>query len=144
MLGASGTDSPELPASLRDRLQSDPRPADASGQRAGPVELEAAGRRFVLTPIGRVGDGELLVTIEVSTDAAQEDKLRARFGLTARECEVLVWITRGKSNRDIGDILDLSPRTVNKHLERIYVKLGVENRASAAAIALGALGDRAA
>jgi DNA-binding CsgD family transcriptional regulator len=42
--------------------------------------------------------------------------LRARFGLTARESEVLLWVARGKSNRDIGEILELSPRTVNKHL----------------------------
>ena len=58
--------------------------------------------------------------------------LRQHFSLTARESEVLEWIAKGKSNRDIGDILGLSSRTVNKHLEQIYVKLGVENRASAA------------
>jgi DNA-binding CsgD family transcriptional regulator len=45
---------------------------------------------------------------------------------------VLLWVARGKTNRDIGTILDLSARTVNKHLEQIYVKLGVENRAAAA------------
>ena len=53
--------------------------------------------------------------------------------------EVLLWIARGKSNRDIGDILGLSPRTVNKHLEQVYAKLGVENRASAAIKAVQAL-----
>jgi len=46
---------------------------------------------------------------------------------------VLLWLSRGKANREIGQILDISPRTVNKHLEQIFVKLGVENRASAAA-----------
>jgi DNA-binding CsgD family transcriptional regulator len=46
---------------------------------------------------------------------------------------------RGKSNRDIAEILELSPRTVNKHLEQIYEKLGVENRTAAAAIAMRAL-----
>ncbi len=56
-----------------------------------------------------------------------------------RESEVLLWIAKGKSNRDIGDILGLSARTVNKHLEQIYVKLGVENRASAAVMAANAL-----
>ena len=45
---------------------------------------------------------------------------------------MLLWIAKGKSNRDIGEILGLRARTVNKHLEQIYVKLGVENRASAA------------
>jgi DNA-binding CsgD family transcriptional regulator len=55
---------------------------------------------------------------------------------------VLKWIACGKSNRDIGEILGLSPRTVNKHLEQIYVKLGVENRASAAVMASRMLGPR--
>ena len=51
-------------------------------------------------------------------------------------------IARGKSNRDIAEILTLSPRTVNKHLEQIYAKLGVENRTSAAALAVRTLGVR--
>lgn len=54
--------------------------------------------------------------------------------LTPREIEVLSWLAKGKTNRDIGDILGLSPRTVNKHLEHAYAKLGVETRASAAAL----------
>jgi DNA-binding CsgD family transcriptional regulator len=70
----------------------------------------------------------------------EEAALRKRFALTGREAEVLLWIARGKSNRDIGDILGLSPRTVNKHLEQVYSKLGVENRASAAVMALKAIG----
>ena len=67
--------------------------------------------------------------------------LRERYALTGREAEVLLWIARGKSNRDIAAILALSPRTVNKHLEGIFTKLGVENRASAAVMAARALGD---
>jgi DNA-binding CsgD family transcriptional regulator len=51
-----------------------------------------------------------------------------------------LWIARGKPNRDIAEILALSPRTVNKHLEQIYTKLGVENRASAAVAATRVLG----
>jgi len=53
--------------------------------------------------------------------------------LTAREREVLEWIAAGKTDRDIADILGISPRTVHKHLQRIYEKLGVENRTAAAA-----------
>lgn len=53
--------------------------------------------------------------------------------LTQRETEVLTWVARGKTNKDIADILGLSPRTVNKHLEHAYVKLGVETRTAAAA-----------
>ena len=52
---------------------------------------------------------------------------------------MLLWISRGKPNRDIGEILNISPRTVNKHLEQIFVKLGVENRAAAAAAAVRTL-----
>jgi DNA-binding NarL/FixJ family response regulator len=72
-------------------------------------------------------------------DAGGEDKLAQGFGLTSREAEVLRWISRGKSNQDIAEILNISPRTAQKHLERIFAKLGVENRSSAAALALQAL-----
>lgn len=64
--------------------------------------------------------------------------LSERFQLTGREVEVLHWVACGKTNRDIGDILGLSPRTVNKHLEHVYVKLGVETRTAAAAVAMTA------
>ncbi|WP_213880209.1 response regulator [Pseudomonas sp. dw_358] len=65
--------------------------------------------------------------------------LGTRFQLTEREVEVLHWVTCGKTNKDIADILGLSPRTVNKHLEHIYIKLGVETRTAAASVALQAL-----
>lgn len=58
------------------------------------------------------------------------------LGLTRREKEILAWVTQGKSNREIGKILSISPRTVGKHLERIYPKLGVETRTSAAILTL--------
>jgi DNA-binding NarL/FixJ family response regulator len=58
------------------------------------------------------------------------------FSVTGREADVLLWIANGKTNREIGQILDMSPRTVNKHLEQVFKKLGVENRTSAAAIAI--------
>ena len=49
---------------------------------------------------------------------------------------MLIWLVRGKSNRDIATILNLSPRTVDKHLEAVFRKLGVENRTSAVALAV--------
>lgn len=51
--------------------------------------------------------------------------------LTARECEVLQWLSGGKTDKDIGQILGISSRTVHKHLQRIYEKLGVETRTAA-------------
>lgn len=51
--------------------------------------------------------------------------------LTAREREVLDWLGAGKTDKDIAAILTISPRTVQKHLQRIYEKLGVETRTAA-------------
>ena len=56
--------------------------------------------------------------------------------LTPREAEVLFWISRGKSNHDIGIILDAKTGTICKHVEHILSKLNVENRTSAAVVAL--------
>ena len=53
--------------------------------------------------------------------------------LTPREREVLAWLASGKTDRDIGDILAISRRTVHKHLQRVYEKLGVETRTAAVA-----------
>lgn len=89
--------------------------------------------------VGAIGADEFLFRLTSATRAAGDALLRQSFGLTEREAEVLLWIAHGKSNRDIGEILGLSPRTVNKHLEQIYVKLGVENRASAAVRAANVL-----
>jgi DNA-binding response OmpR family regulator/DNA-binding CsgD family transcriptional regulator len=64
------------------------------------------------------------------------DSVREQLGLTAREAEILMWVAYGKTNRQIGEILGISPRTVNKHLDHVYMKLGVETRAAATAIAI--------
>lgn len=53
--------------------------------------------------------------------------------LTRRETEVLQWVAEGKTNAEIGTILGMSPRTVQKHLEHIFEKLGVQSRTAAAA-----------
>jgi DNA-binding response OmpR family regulator len=82
--------------------------------------------------LGAIGADEHLFRLTAANRRPDDQTLRQHFPLTQRESEVLLWIAKGKSNRDIGDILGLSSRTVNKHLEQIYVKLGVENRASAA------------
>lgn len=101
-----------------------------------------AGDRVEISYVGRIAADEILLRLTPGAAAGDlETRLRTQFGLTPREAEVLLWIGHGKSNRDIADILGLSPRTVNKHLEAIYAKLGVENRAAAAAITVQALAD---
>lgn len=79
-------------------------------------------------------DHILLFLEESSTEVFLEPL--AHFGLSRRETETLSWIARGKSNPEIATILSLSVRTVHKHVEHIYLKLGVENRHAAMRIAL--------
>jgi DNA-binding CsgD family transcriptional regulator len=63
----------------------------------------------------------------------QVPNVAPRTKLTEREREVLSWIAKSKSNPEIAIILDVSRRTVEKHVERILAKLGVESRAGAMA-----------
>jgi DNA-binding NarL/FixJ family response regulator len=103
------------------------------GKRAPPMRL---------IYVGQIGPDEYLLRLLQGNVEDDRTLLRQKLTVTEREAEVLLWIARGKSNRDIAEILDLSPRTVNKHLEQIYSKLGVENRASAAALAVRTIGIR--
>jgi DNA-binding response OmpR family regulator/DNA-binding CsgD family transcriptional regulator len=92
--------------------------------------------------IGQIAPDEFLLRLVEGGVDDDRALLKQKLAVTEREAEVLFWIARGKSNRDIAEILQLSPRTVNKHLEQIYAKLGVENRASAAALTLRTIGIR--
>ena len=125
------------PADLSARLlagQGAPEPVTVAGTDGRPA------LRFA--HLGAAAPGETLFRLSLHDARPDEAVLQGRFPLTAREAEVLLWLARGKSNRDIAAILDLAPRTVNKHLETVFAKLGVENRASAAVLATRALGER--
>lgn len=98
--------------------------------------LEFGERRIEVSLVSRLGPDEILFRLAELDLRSEEQVLQQRLALTSREAEVLLWISRGKSNREIGEILAISPRTVNKHLETVFVKLGVENRAAAAARAV--------
>jgi DNA-binding response OmpR family regulator/DNA-binding CsgD family transcriptional regulator len=124
-----------VPGPLGDWLR---RTAAGEDTAAPPATLPTEDGTLHLSLLSRTGEGEFLFRVAAES-GGREAALRRRFALTGREAEVLLWIAQGKSNRDIGEILNLSPRTVNKHLEQIYQKLGVENRASAAVAALRAL-----
>lgn len=89
-------------------------------------------------PAGPGGEEDLdwLIVMREVSDTAVIDSMVHAFGLTAREAEVLYWVVKGKTNRDIGDILGSSPATVKKQLEHVFVKLGVETRTAAAGVAL--------
>ena len=106
------------------------------------VVAQENGRAIRITPVSALRPGEWLLRVGEHDRRSDAAILAQRLSLTAREAEVLLWVARGKANRDIGEILRLSPRTVNKHLETIFTKLGIENRASAAVVATRALGER--
>tara|TARA_R110000868_G_scaffold162903_3_gene394813 strand:- start:303358 stop:304281 length:924 start_codon:yes stop_codon:yes gene_type:complete len=83
------------------------------------------------------GEGaEKLIRLIDGQKGSDEEQLASAFNLTFREAEVLLWVTHGKSNKEIAEILDMSPRTVNKHLEQVFIKLAVENRTAAATMSV--------
>ncbi|MGK7651949.1 response regulator [Roseovarius sp. B08] len=95
--------------------------------------------RLSLVYLGQV-QGETVVRLkEVETAISEDAQLAQTFALTTREAQVLLWLSHGKTNRDIAEILSLSARTVNKHLEQVFHKMGVDNRTSAAVLADRAL-----
>ena len=98
-----------------------------------PLHAKSAGLELHLTIARR--QRELLILLEEKSEEGTASL--DHYQLTPRELDVLLWVAKGKTNRDIAEILGMSPRTVNKHLEHIYVKLGVETRSAAAALVAG-------
>lgn len=129
------------PARLRDWIEA-AAIARRSGERAAPVLVADGARRLLASfhdQTDEDGEGEWLVVLREEDDASTIEALVTGLGLTVREAEVLSWVVRGKTNRDIGEILGTSPRTVHKHLEHVFEKLGVETRTAAASRALALL-----
>jgi DNA-binding NarL/FixJ family response regulator len=89
------------------------------------------GRQLHGRHVGQSGVSESMLLLRIVGQGTSALAL----ALTPRETEVLAWLAKGKTNRDIADILGMSPRTVNKHLEHIFEKLGVETRTAAVAAA---------
>ncbi|WP_227268462.1 response regulator transcription factor [Roseobacter weihaiensis] len=87
---------------------------------------------LALAYIGMSPSEEILLKVCRGNPQSPYTHLASTFGLTPREAEVLYWLSMGKTNRDIAQILTLSSRTINKHLEQIFQKMGVDNRTSAA------------
>jgi DNA-binding CsgD family transcriptional regulator len=110
----------------------------AVGMPRQPLVLVRGGARLVLRLVSDAGQTLLLLQeqlAEISTEAL------VPLGLSRREADVLRWVAEGKTNIEIGIILGVSPRTVGKHLERIFRRLGVETRTAAATVARAAPTD---
>jgi len=100
-----------------------------------PLTVIRGAARLIFTAADVRSPEQWMIVLREESDTARVQALMALFRLTQRESEVLHWVIQGKTNRDIGDILGMSPRTVNKHLEHVFEKLGVETRTAAATLA---------
>jgi DNA-binding CsgD family transcriptional regulator len=97
-----------------------------------PLRLQKGNKRLFVRLLSKPEANLLLLEEEITSP---DVSALERLGLTPRETEVLSWVAQGKTNSDIGSILGVNPRTVKKHLEHIFQKLGVETRTAAAAVA---------
>ena len=120
-------------------------PAEIDGWMRRQTMRVGRGRSLAEPPVPLVVEGDdTRLIIRLVPDAPndllilEEERTKVdyaalmRLGLTPREAEVLHWVGEGKTNPEIGAILRTRPRTVAKHLEKIFAKLGVETRGAAA------------
>ena len=90
----------------------------------------ASGRPGEVGAVRKAADARL---VERGEDPNQVRRAcEEGFGLTGREAEIAFWTAQGKTNGEIAVILSMAKRTVEKHVEHLLAKLGVENRATAA------------
>jgi DNA-binding CsgD family transcriptional regulator len=136
--GIRADEGSSLPWEIKNWLES--QPAHPLGDQAG-YHYDRFGKMIEFRLLAAPQEGGLLLRLIDRNEGTREERLARAFGLRLREAEVLLWITHGKSNKEIAEILDLSPRTVNKHLEQIFEKLGIENRTSAATMSVRVLWD---
>ena len=108
---------------------------------SGSVRLRA--RRFAAETGGEEDEQGLIILLLREEAPDPSLMLMSALNLTEREAEVLYWVAQGKTSPEIAIILGTAPKTIKKHLERVYRKLGVETRASAAVQASEVLGRHA-
>lgn len=120
----------------------------AKGERTDVREgMELGADDYLIKPV-RVDELLRAIDTRLERRRQQKEQFKAEFkspqplealGLTPREAEILFWVAQGKTNCEIGTILQISSNTAKKHLENIYAKLGTENRTSATLLALETL-----
>jgi DNA-binding CsgD family transcriptional regulator len=105
-----------------------------------PLQIESEGKRLTIRFIVNQQQGEYLLLLEEDPPRTFSTDSLELLGLTRREAEVLFWVAKDKSNGEIAKILGCSDKTIKKHLEHIYAKFSVQNRAGAVLSALTRLG----
>lgn len=126
---------------LKDVLDADGRLPIALRQWVGKnsepsLTLPSRDRRLVFSRLGAARGGDERLLIQSRTHVPEPEALMRALKLTQREAEVLHWVALGKTNTEVGGVLAMSPRTVNKHLEHIFQKLNVETRTAATTVAI--------
>ncbi|MBK8039474.1 MAG: FHA domain-containing protein [Verrucomicrobiaceae bacterium] len=124
-----------LPAAVRQWLE---RQTAHSRPEGAALELLEADRRVIVT-LCRRREGRCFLLVREESVQAHAARLQA-LGLSAREAEVMLWITEGKTNPEIALILAVTVHTVNRHVEHIFKKLDVDNRQRAIVTVLERLG----
>jgi len=109
--------------------------AVANNQQVDTFKFNHERGRLVFTAADMT-DEQWLFVLQEESEIAQMEMLKSLFKLTKKQSEVLYWATLGKTDKVIAEILGSSPRTVNKHMEHVLVKLGAESRTAAATIAM--------
>jgi DNA-binding CsgD family transcriptional regulator len=104
-----------------------------SGGQPSRFIVDQPGRRLCIQLLCRAESSVCLLLEQYPGIPASDGR---RCALTERQTEVLSWVARGKTNAEIGEILSLKTKTIGKYLERIFPKLGVENRTAAASFVL--------
>lgn len=102
-------------------------------------QLLGAPRALEVKLIDNSKPDEIVLKLSSLDGPTEPQQLQEKLQITKRESQVLLWIANGKTNKEIAEILTMSPKTVDKHLEQIYRKLNVDNRTSAASIAIKTL-----
>ena len=92
--------------------------------------IDAAVRKVEHLPSQNFGDA---APQEAEAVAAPDSIPASEFQLSSRELEIMGWVRMGKTNHEVGRILNISTYTVKNHLQRIFRKLNVTNRAQAVA-----------
>ena len=88
--------------------------------------------------------GARRLSVRRSGSALLLEEMRDSLDLTPRETQILSWVARGKTNREVAETLWIAPSTVRKHLDNVYAKLGVSTRTAAVARFLGVLDEQPA
>src|SRR5262249_34533721 len=130
-----------LPAQIRDWLNRRAAALNDSNGLVSPLQdfsIQRGSKRLTVRSLSPPDSPEQRLLLSKDDQELDPQSLQC-LGLTKREAEVLFWISHGKRNSEIGQILGACTRTIGKHLEKIFVKLGVETRTAAANMALEVL-----